>query len=156
MHISDLFLSNKLFLSFEIFPPKQETSVESVRATALEIASLSPAFISVTYGAGGSTRLYTVDIAREIRQNTAVPPMAHLTCVSSDREAVRAQAEAIHAAGIENILALRGDLPQDPAAADRSTGTPSDPRRRQPASSPHLQATSPTFVGPCWGRNGFP
>jgi methylenetetrahydrofolate reductase (NADPH) len=96
----------------EVFPPKSDVKLESVRATVREIAQLHPAFVSCTYGAGGGTSQYTVEIARDIMEE-GVASMAHLTCVSSTRDSVQSQIAKIREAGIENILALRGDVPKD-------------------------------------------
>ena len=120
MKISQLLKQNKLTLSFEVFPPKTDTAFDSVKEATTEIAKLSPAFMSVTYGAGGGTSKYTLDIARNIRENYGVPTVAHLTCVSSTRETVKERIEQIHNAGIQNIMALRGDIPADLQNADRS------------------------------------
>ncbi len=107
-------------LSFEVFPPKNETSFENVKAATEEIAKLRPSFISVTYGAGGGTSQYTLDIAKNIRERYGVPAMAHLTCVSSTKQTVRAQIQKIREAGIQNVMALRGDIPEALLGADRS------------------------------------
>lgn len=120
MKIIDLITQNKLLLSFEVFPPKSETSFESVKAATEEIAALKPAFMSVTYGAGGGTSKYTLDIAKNINELYGVPTLGHLTCVSSTKETVRQKIEEIKAAGIENIMALRGDIPKALEGADRS------------------------------------
>ncbi len=111
MKISDLLKSHTLSMSFEVFPPKTETAFDSVAAATEEIARLRPAFMSVTYGAGGGTSRYTLDIARQIKERYDVPSLAHLTCVSSTKETVRERIEAMQAAGIENVMALRGDIP---------------------------------------------
>lgn len=100
-----------LSLSFEVFPPKQDTAFDSVKKATEEIAKLRPAFVSVTYGAGGGTSQYTLDIAKNIKDSYGVPTLAHLTCVSSTKETVHQKIEEIKAAGIENIMALRGDIP---------------------------------------------
>ena len=121
MKITDILKSEKLTLSFEVFPPKTEDSFESVKEAAEKIASLTPAFMSVTYGAGGGTSKYTLDIARDIKERYGVPTLAHLTCVSSSRETVRARIRDIKAAGIENVMALRGDIPESRLGEDRST-----------------------------------
>lgn len=113
MKISELLKQNKLSISFEVFPPKTETSFESVRSATEAIAALAPSFISVTYGAGGGTSEHTIRIAKNIMDRYGVPTLAHLTCVSSTRETVAAQIEKIRAAGIENVMALRGDIPDD-------------------------------------------
>ncbi len=112
---------NKLTMSFEVFPPKTETAFESVISATHEIARLRPAFMSVTYGAGGGTSKYTLDIARDIKECYGVPSLAHLTCVSSTRAAVKAKIEEIKAAGIENVMALRGDIPKELSDSDRSS-----------------------------------
>ena len=107
-------------LSFEVFPPKTDLNFDSVRGAAHEIAKLHPAFMSVTYGAGGGTSRYTLDIAKEIKETEGVPTLAHLTCVSSTKETVREMIERFHEAGIANVLALRGDIPAELQDADRS------------------------------------
>ena len=120
MKLSKLLESDKLSLSFEVFPPKTDTAFESVRHATEEIAKLRPAFMSVTYGAGGGTSQYTLDIAKNIKEQYSVPTLAHLTCVSSTKETVREKIEQIRAAGIENVLALRGDLTPELRSSDRS------------------------------------
>ena len=124
MKIIDLLTKNaiedKLTMSFEVFPPKTETAFESVSAATHEIARLRPAFMSVTYGAGGGTSKYTLDIAKDIKERYGVSSLAHLTCVSSTREAVRSKIKEIKAAGIQNVMALRGDIPSELATKDRS------------------------------------
>ncbi len=110
MKLTELFKSDKLSLSFEVFPPKSSTAFESVRTATEEIAKLRPSFMSVTYGAGGGTSRYTLDIAKNIKEKYGVPTLAHLTCVSSTKETVKAKIEEMKACGIENIMALRGDL----------------------------------------------
>lgn len=113
MKISDLLKSGKFSLSFEIFPPKTDAVYDSVKYASEEIAKLKPAFMSVTYGAGGGTSKYTLDMAKNIKDNYGVPSIAHLTCISSTRETVIDMIERIRAAEIENIMALRGDIPED-------------------------------------------
>ena len=120
MKISKILNDDKLSLSFEVFPPKTDTAFESVKYATEEIAKLSPSFMSVTYGAGGGTSRYTLEIAKNINEHYGVPTVAHLTCVSSTRETVRAKIEEIRRAGIENIMALRGDLTPELEASDRS------------------------------------
>ena len=112
MKIKDILAQGKPTLSFEVFPPKTEAAYESVEAAAKEIAKLKPSFMSVTYGAGGGTSRYTVAIASMI-QDQGVTPLAHLTCVSSTREKVHLVLEELKEKKIENILALRGDIPAD-------------------------------------------
>ncbi len=107
-------------LSFEVFPPKKETSFETVRAATEEIAAYRPSFMSVTYGAGGGTSRFTLDIAKNIKEKFGVPTLAHLTCVSSSKETVHEQINALREAGISNIMALRGDLTPELEKTDRS------------------------------------
>lgn len=120
MRLSELFKKETLSLSFEVFPPKTDTAFASVREATEKIAALSPSFMSVTYGAGGGTSKYTLDIAKNIKERYGVPTLAHLTCVSSTRDTVRERIADMKAAGIENVMALRGDIPKDMESADRS------------------------------------
>lgn len=112
MKISEILKSEKVTVSMEVFPPKTDANFETVEKAVDGIIELKPSFISCTYGAGGGTSEYTVRIAKRIKES-GVSSMAHLTCVSSAKSAVREQIEKIKAAGIENILALRGDIPKD-------------------------------------------
>ena len=120
MKIIDLLNNNTLSLSFEVFPPKTDTAFESVKHATEEIAKLHPSFMSVTYGAGGGTIRYTLDIAKNIKANYGVPTLAHLTCVSSTKGTVHARVADIKSAGIQNVMALRGDIPVGLENADRS------------------------------------
>ncbi|MBE6616904.1 MAG: methylenetetrahydrofolate reductase [NAD(P)H] [Ruminococcaceae bacterium] len=120
MKLSEIFNQNKLSISFEVFPPKTDTAFDSVKTATEEIAKLRPSFMSVTYGAGGGTSKYTLDIARNIKEQYGVPTLAHLTCVSSTRETVLERIGDMKAAGIENVMALRGDLTPELEASDRS------------------------------------
>ena len=120
MKITDLLKQKKLSISFEVFPPKTDTAFENVRAATEEISKLKPSFMSVTYGAGGGTSRYTLDIAKQIKQKYDVPALAHLTCVSSTRDTVKARISEIKDAGIQNVMALRGDIPRELENADRS------------------------------------
>lgn len=120
MKIINLLKSEKLSLSFEVFPPKTDSAFDSVKSATEEIAKLKPAFMSVTYGAGGGTSKYTLDIAKNIKQMYGVPTLAHLTCVSSTRETVLERIEDIKNSGVENIMALRGDLTPELENSDRS------------------------------------
>jgi methylenetetrahydrofolate reductase (NADPH) len=110
MKLSEIFEQDKLSISFEVFPPKTDTAFESVKHATEEIAKLKPSFMSVTYGAGGGTSKYTLEIADNIRKNYSVPTLAHLTCVSSTKETVFEKIKEMKAMGIENVMALRGDL----------------------------------------------
>ncbi len=120
MKIVNLLKKGKPSLSFEVFPPKTETSFDSVRTATEEIAKLKPSFMSVTYGAGGGTSKYTLDIAKNIKELYAVPTLAHLTCVSSTKATVRQKIKDIKDSGIQNIMALRGDIPSELENADRT------------------------------------
>ena len=120
MKLTEILKRDTLSLSFEVFPPKTDTAFESVRTAVEEIAALRPSFMSVTYGAGGGTSQYTLDIAKNIKERYGVPTLAHLTCVSSAKDTVHQKIEAIREAGIENVMALRGDIPEDRMGEDRS------------------------------------
>lgn len=113
MKIKDILAQDKPVLSFEVFPPKQEDAFETVEMAAFEIAKLSPAFMSVTYGAGGGTSKYTVEIAADLKEKFGVTALAHLTCVASSKEHVHRVVERLKEHDIQNIMALRGDLPKD-------------------------------------------
>ena len=120
MKLTELFSRDELSLSFEVFPPKTDSASDSVKTATEEIAKLRPAFMSVTYGAGGGTSKYTLEIAKNIKHHYSVPTLAHLTCVSSTKETVRARIEDMKAAGIEKVMALRGDLTPELEASDRA------------------------------------
>lgn len=120
MKLTRLFENHTRSLSFEVFPPKTDDVYDGVKTATEEIAKLRPAFMSVTYGAGGGTSKYTLEIAKNIKDRFGVESLAHLTCVSSTRETVRARIEDFKAAGIENVMALRGDIPQAMLSEDRS------------------------------------
>ena len=120
MKLIEILKQDTLNLSFEVFPPKTDSAFEGVKAAVEQIAELHPAFMSVTYGAGGGTSQYTLDIAKNIMREHGVPTLAHLTCVSSTRATVREKIAAIKEAGIDNVMALRGDIPQDRLGEDRT------------------------------------
>ena len=120
MKISSLLKDPRSSLSFEVFPPKTDAAFEQVESAVHEIAALHPSFMSVTYGAGGGTSEYTLEIAKKIKKDHGVPSLAHLTCVSSNRASIHARIEALREAGIENVMALRGDVPADRLHEDRS------------------------------------
>lgn len=112
MKIIDIITGDKPVLSMEVFPPKSSDTFESVSKATKEIAALSPSFMSVTYGAGGGTSEYTASIAESIQKEFGVPTLAHLSCISSKREDIKKQLDVLREKGIENILALRGDIPE--------------------------------------------
>ena len=120
MKIIDILKKDQMSLSFEVFPPKKETNFESVKAATEKIAELKPAFMSVTYGAGGGVSQYTLQIAKNLKEKFNVPMLAHLTCVSSSKETVKARIADMKAAGIMNVMALRGDLTPELMEGDRS------------------------------------
>ncbi len=115
MKIIDRMLEDRVNISFEVFPPKTEDAYDKVIGAVDEIAKLQPSFISVTYGAGGGTSKNTVKIASHIQNDLGVNSIAHLTCASSTKEEVHRVVEDIKVNGIQNILALRGDIPKDGA-----------------------------------------
>lgn len=111
MKISDILSRDGVKLSFEVFPPKTDSSFDSVKKAVGEIAGMYPSFMSVTYGAGGGTSRYTLSIAKSINEIYSVPTIAHLTCISSTKQTVEQRINEFKENGIENILALRGDIP---------------------------------------------
>lgn len=113
MKIKDLFAKKSPTLSFEVFPPKSGANFDTVQTATREIAKLKPDFMSVTYGAGGGTSEYTAAIAKDVLDNYGVTPLAHLSCVSSDRNTIVGEIKKLQSCGVENILALRGDIPQN-------------------------------------------
>lgn len=111
MKVIDIIKGEKPSLSFEVFPPKTSDKLESVEKAVSEIATLNPSYMSVTYGAGGGTSDYTVKIARELLDK-GVTSLAHLTCITSDKSNIKNMLATLKENGIENILALRGDIPE--------------------------------------------
>lgn len=112
MLIRDLLASREPSISFEFFPPKTDEAAIQLQATISELRALHPTFVSVTWGAGGSTRDKTIDIVSRIKQDTGIEAMAHLTCVGSSREDLAGILDRLTSAGITNVLALRGDPPK--------------------------------------------
>ena len=110
--VSDILREGRPSLSFEVFPPKQAEQAEAVSRAALEIAALHPSFMSVTYGAGGTTDRYTLRVSQVIQAVHGVPALAHMTCVGAGREQVQTHLAALQSAGIHNVMALRGDIPE--------------------------------------------
>ncbi len=111
MKISDILASKEITVSCEIFPPKIGTELEQSRKIVAEMAALKPDFISVTYGAAGTTASFTTELAEAV-ENNGVAALAHVTCVSSDESSLSDYLKTLKSNGIENILALRGDMPQ--------------------------------------------
>lgn len=120
MKISEIFEQKKVVFSFEVFPPKKTSSIDSIYSKLGELAECKPDFISVTYGAGGGgASVLTADICKAIQERYNIPAMMHLTCVNSDKESVDKVLELIREYQIENILALRGDIvPELPRQTD--------------------------------------
>jgi methylenetetrahydrofolate reductase (NADPH) len=112
MKIVDILKGPVPRFSFEFFPPRDEAGVEQLFRTVAELQTIDPAYVSVTYGAGGSTRRLTVELVRRIKAETGIETMAHLTCVGMTRDEIAAEIDQIANAGINNILALRGDPPK--------------------------------------------
>ena len=110
MKIADVLNSKKVSLSFEVFPPKKKENLDSIKQTACALAKLEPDFISVTFGAGGTTKGYTAEIAEAI-EAAGTTALAHLTCVRSTRDALDYSINNLKSKHITNVLALRGDFP---------------------------------------------
>lgn len=113
MYISDIFKNKSAALSFEVFPPKKDSAFDSVQSAVNALAKENIDYMSVTYGAGGSTTKNTAAVADHIQNDLGVTALAHLTCVSSTKDEIRSILDDLRVRGIKNILALRGDLPQD-------------------------------------------
>lgn len=111
MHISDIILRDHTTFSFEFFPPRTEQSLESLRRRMDAFAALKPSFVSVTYGAGGSTRQRTHDLVMELQREERIDPIPHLTCVQQSQDEIEAILQRYAEAGVSNVLALRGDQP---------------------------------------------
>ena len=120
MKLTEILNRKELSLSFEVFPPKSEDVFDVVKNATEKIAALKPSFVSVTYGAGGGTSKYTLEIAENIKRAYGVETLAHLTCVSSDKNTVKERIKDMIDSGIENVMALRGYIPEDKINDDRS------------------------------------
>src|SRR5713101_1563836 len=120
MHIQDIFQAHRTTFSFEFFPPKSDAAWEELFANIAELQSLQPSFVSVTYGAGGSTRERTHDLVVRIHAETKLTAVSHLTCVCHSRDELAAILDRYASSGIENIMALGGDPPRDMPNYDRS------------------------------------
>lgn len=112
MKISEILKQGKPTLSFEVYPPKTDSAFDKVEAATLEIGSLKPSFMSVTFGAGGGTRRHTFQLAQDIQDQCGVPSLAHITCVTANKEILQERLNDLKARHIENVLALRGDIPE--------------------------------------------
>lgn len=120
MHIDDILKQNSPSLSFEFFPPRSEAGFDSLYETIAELEPFNPSFVSVTYGAGGTTRDLTNDLVLRIKDTTGIPPVPHLTCIGHSKEEIEQILLRYAEAGVNNILALRGDPPRDQPNYDRS------------------------------------
>jgi methylenetetrahydrofolate reductase (NADPH) len=122
MRISDILAARRPCFSFEFFPPKSDEGVASLMETAAALRPLEPAFVSVTYGAGGSTRARTLDVVKAMKHDLGLEAMAHLTCVGATANELRAVLRELERAGIENVLALRGDPPRGQSSFQATVG----------------------------------
>src|SRR5919204_805089 len=120
MHIQDIFARHRTTFSFEFFPPKTDAAAEDLFRTVAHLQELRPSFVSVTYGAGGSTRERTHDLVVRIQRETHLTAVSHLTCVCHSKDELAAILDRYAESGIENILALGGDPPRDRLNYDRS------------------------------------
>ena len=118
MKISDILKNNKVTVSFEVFPPKEWAKIEDTKKVIEEMVKDKPAWMSVTYGAAGTTSGFTTEIANAIKKD-GVTPLSHLTCINSTRDKVNSILDELKANGVENILALRGDKPKDFIPAEK-------------------------------------
>lgn len=114
MKISEIYKAKKTVISLEIFPPKMDSPIETIFKTLDELKDIKPDFISVTYGAGGKAKDRTVEIASRIKEEYHIESLAHLTCISATKEQIKEVLHGMKSSGIKNILAMRGDLPEDP------------------------------------------
>jgi methylenetetrahydrofolate reductase (NADPH) len=147
MRISDALATQRPFFSFEFFPPRDDEGSRALFETIAALQPLRPAFVSITYGAGGSTRARTVALAKEIQQHIGLTVVAHVTCIGADRSQLRALFDDLARAGIENVLALRGD----PAA-----GTTFEPAPGGFAHADELIAMLRRNYGFCVGAACYP
>ncbi|MBI2680503.1 MAG: methylenetetrahydrofolate reductase [NAD(P)H] [Candidatus Solibacter usitatus] len=116
MQIRELLASGRPTFSFEFFPPKTDEAARQLEATIADLRVLKPSFVSVTYGAGGSTRERTIEVVTRVKSETGIEAMAHLTCSGASRDEIRSVLDRLVAAGVQNVLALRGDPPKGQAA----------------------------------------
>ena len=122
MRIRDLFSQQRPIISFEFFPPRTAKAKTQLASALEKLRPLSPSFVSVTYGAGGSTRDHTLQLVSSIRRDLGIETMAHLTCVGSTRDEITKVLKQLSAEGIENVLCLRGDPPKDQSTFEQTPG----------------------------------
>ena len=120
MHITDIINKDRPTFSFEFFPPKSERASESLLETIKDLESLDPSYVSITYGAGGTTRERTHDLVENILETTSLTPIPHLTCVQHTEEEIANILKRYSDKGVSNILALRGDTPKGETQYNRS------------------------------------
>src|SRR5688572_6970080 len=147
--ISELFAQNRPLRSLEFFPPKDDAGVQALRATATALQRIKPDFVSVTYGAGGSTRERTAQVSEILRQECHFTVMPHLTCVGHSRAELSDVADRIYAGGFRNIMALRGDPPKG-----ETTFTPYKDGLRY--ASDLVALLKKTHADLCLGVGGYP
>ena len=147
--ISELFAERRLLRSLEFFPPKDEAGVEALRATAQALRGMRPDFVSVTYGAGGTTRDRTAQVSAMLRAEFGFTVMPHLTCVGHSKTELAALADRIHEGGFRNIMTLRGDPPKGAAEFQAAT----DGLRHASELATLLKSRHPDF---CLGVAGYP
>lgn len=152
MRLDDLFAGKKPVLSLEIFPPKPDYPLDSVFTTLDGLHHLAPDFISVTYGAGGSTTGRSIEIAQRVRSQYGITAVAHLTCVHASRGEITAILARLHSGGVENILALRGD----PPANGRPFIPPADGYRHASELIAHIHALGGFCVAAAAYPEGHP
>ena len=151
MKITNLLEEKRPLFSFEFFPPRSPRAEARLMETLWDLARLGPDFVSVTYGAGGSDRQNTLDLVARIKNDLGIEAMAHLTCVDSARHEIDETLRRLQAAGIENILALRGDPPQ---GGDDLRPPPGGFRPRRGADRPHPQRGGGTISA--WAERAIP
>jgi methylenetetrahydrofolate reductase (NADPH) len=149
MIVKDILAREKIAFSFEFFPPKTEEGFDKLFSNIKDLMPLSPSYVSVTYGAGGSTRDRTCDLIMRIRKETDLTVVSHLTCVGSTREDIKSILGNYSATGVDNILALRGDLPKDQDNYQQ-------PANGFPYAADLVRFIKDNFPGMCVGVAGFP
>ncbi len=120
MKISEVYQQERPAISFEFFPPKTDAGVTNLFRTIHTLKTLGPSFVSVTYGAGGSTRDATIDLVRRIKHEIGIETMSHLSCVGATKDEIVAVLQELQRSGVDNVLALGGDPPQNQEVRDRS------------------------------------
>lgn len=122
MKIDEILRSDRPHFSFEFFPPKDDDGVKALLDTAAALRPLEPAFVSVTYGAGGATRARTLQVTKSIKRELGIEAMAHVTCVGASADDLRRVLDDVSASGIDNVLALRGDPPRGTSSFEPAAG----------------------------------